>query len=402
MRKLTIGMCCYDDYEGVYFTIQSLRLHHSEVMDDVEFIIIDNNPSSKHGKQVKDIAGKIKEPTQYVPFDEYNSTSLRNKIFELSNTPYVMSMDCHVLLRPGALKQLIEYYDSGMDRGNLLQGPLIHDCLTMTSTFFNKTWGAKMQGQWDRHEPLIDFDSEPFSINSQGLGLFSCRKDSWLGFNPEFRGFGGEEQYIHEKYRQHGKDALCLPFLGWVHRFNRVNGVPYPNKWQDRYRNYIIGRMELALPIDDVEKQFEDVINKERRNEIKTEAIDIVTKQEQEAMKSRTPDTQDAIDAAYSQNTMHVSRSIDTMIENVDNIDVSKKVEIDGDALKQLIEMATQSARDKQVDNPNEPITVSLKDELGEEAVRKVIKPKANAKGKCNCNKAKTEPKPRAAKRGTT
>ena len=30
---LTIGMATYDDFDGVYFTIQSLRLHHAEVME---------------------------------------------------------------------------------------------------------------------------------------------------------------------------------------------------------------------------------------------------------------------------------------------------------------------------------------------------------------------------------
>ena len=34
-----------------------------------------------------------------------------------------------------------------------------------------------------------------------------------------FREFGGEEWYIHEKYRQAGAKCLCLPFLRWQHRF---------------------------------------------------------------------------------------------------------------------------------------------------------------------------------------
>ena len=39
-------MCTYDDINGVYFSLQSLRLYHPLVQDDkVELIVIDNNPA---------------------------------------------------------------------------------------------------------------------------------------------------------------------------------------------------------------------------------------------------------------------------------------------------------------------------------------------------------------------
>ena len=49
-KILTIGMAVYDDYDGVYFTVQALRLYHEICRSDrVEFIIIDNNPDSANG-----------------------------------------------------------------------------------------------------------------------------------------------------------------------------------------------------------------------------------------------------------------------------------------------------------------------------------------------------------------
>ena len=80
----------------------------------------------------------------------------------------------------------------------------------------------------------------------QGLGVFSCRKDAWLDFNPRFRGFGGEEGYIHEKFRQSGQRCLCLPSLRWLHRFGRPNGVPYPLTVDDKLRNYLLDTRSLA------------------------------------------------------------------------------------------------------------------------------------------------------------
>jgi hypothetical protein len=97
---------------------------------------------------------------------------------------------------------------------------------------------------------------DPFEIPAQGMGLFSCRKESWLGFNEDFRGFGGEEVYIHDKYRAAGRKCLCLPFLKWSHRFTRVDGVPYNVNLHDRIRNYVIGHTELDQPLDGIYDNF--------------------------------------------------------------------------------------------------------------------------------------------------
>ncbi len=81
---------------------------------------------------------------------------------------------------------------------------------------------------------------------------------SWVGFNEKFTGFRGEEGYIHEKYKQNGRKIWCLPFLRWIHRFNRPRGVPYPLVIEERVRNYIIGHKELGLPYDDLIEHFKE------------------------------------------------------------------------------------------------------------------------------------------------
>lgn len=260
MRKLTIGMATHDDYDGVYFTIQSIRMFHREVLNDVEFVIIDNNPSSDHGRALRNMSNWIKEPLQYLPYINHKSTTVKNKVFELADTPYVMCIDCHVMIEQGAIKKLINFYETGKDGGNLLQGPLLYDDTKNISTHFDLSkWSNNMWGVWALDSRGIDPKGEPFEIPGQGMGLFSCRKDSWLGFNKNFRGFGGEEGYIHEKYRKNGKKVICLPFLRWLHRFERPNGITYPNNLKERYRNYIIGHYELGLDTTELEKNFSSI-----------------------------------------------------------------------------------------------------------------------------------------------
>ena len=269
MRKLTIGMATYNDYDGVYFTVQSLRMYHPEVMEDVEFVIINNSPDENHHNALNSFCKHVKEPINYVQFTDYSSTAIRNLIFDYANTPYVLVVDCHVLMEPGSIKRLIDFFDEGKDNGNFLQGPLLHDDLVSVSTSFNDKWGGGMHGQWQQDDSYETKDSEPFEIFAQGLGMFACRKDSWLRYSQHFRGFGGEELYIHNKYRFAGKKTLCLPFARWMHRFTRIGGTPYPNRWADRYRNYIIGRLEFGIDYDDVDNQFEKHISKEQRDLIK-------------------------------------------------------------------------------------------------------------------------------------
>lgn len=268
-------MCVYDDFDGVYFTIQSIRLYHPEVLDDIEFVVIDNNPASEQGISTKRFVESIPN-SKYFEFTEYTSTSIKNKVFEYSNTEFVLCVDCHVLISPGGLKQLIEYFETE-DTGDLLHGPLIYDRLDNVSTHMNNQWGSHMQGKWGKDPKYKDETSAPFDIFAQGMGLFACRKDSWLGFNPNFRGFGGEEVYIHNKFRQQGKRVLLLPFLGWLHRFYRPNGVPYKNTYEDRYRNYLIGRIELQLEADDVDDIFSDVLSNDTREKIKSEVFKLFT-----------------------------------------------------------------------------------------------------------------------------
>jgi len=270
-KKLTIGMACYDDYDGVYFSLQAIRMYHPGILDKTNFLVIDNNPTSAQGKAVKKLIGGWIPNAKYVPYTKKTSTSVRNEIFNLAETPYVVSMDCHVLFEKGALRKLIEYYDKHPNTKDIIQGPLVYDDLKNTSTQFNDNWRGGMWGTWGNDPRGKDPNGPPFDIPMQGLGVFSSRKEAWPGFNDLFRGFGGEEGYIHEKFRQAGGRSLCLPSLRWVHRFGRPAGIKYPVKWEDRVWNYFVGYIELGLDVKPIYDHF-DWMNKEKKDRLYQEA----------------------------------------------------------------------------------------------------------------------------------
>jgi Glycosyl transferase family 2 len=269
-RRLTIGMATYDDYDGVYFTVQSIRINNPELDGGVEFVVIDNNPGGPCSEALIDLDKWI-DGYRYVPRSEWTGTAIRNAVFEEASSQIVLCIDSHVLVVPGALSKLIAYFEADPDSCDLVQGPLVYDDLRQSSTHMERQWRGGMYGIWANDPRGADPSAPCFDIPMQGLGLFACRRATWPGFNPKFRGFGGEEGYIHEKIRQRGGRTLCLPFLRWAHRFSRPLGAPYVNRWEDRIRNYVIGFTELGLDTAEMEAHFAELLGAETSAKIFTE-----------------------------------------------------------------------------------------------------------------------------------
>lgn len=259
---LTVGMACHNDIEGVYFSVQALRMYHSDVVPELEIVVVDNDPDGAQGRQTRDFLAAWVREARYVPHREVVGTAAsKNRVFAEARGEFVLVIDCHVMLAPGSLRRLIDFYRARPETTDLLQGPLWMDDLHGLATHLDPVWRGEMYGIWGADESLVrDIpDLEPREIGMHGMGVFSSRRDAWLGFNPRMAGFGGEEGYIHQKYRNSGRKTLLLPFLKWVHRFCRANPVPYPCTRYHKIRNYLIGWEEVNLPLGDVIDHFRPV-----------------------------------------------------------------------------------------------------------------------------------------------
>ena len=258
MVALTIGMPTYNDFDGVYFTVQALRLYQD--LDDVEILVVDNF-GCDHTRQFVEGSGA----GRYVLATEAVGTAAaKNRVFAEARGEAVLCCDSHVMFPPGVITRLKSYYQDHPASRDLLQGPIVYDDLATISTHFDPVWRGQMWGIWATDPRGLDPEGEPFAIPMQGMGVFSCLKATWPGFNSQFRGFGGEEGYIHEKVRQQGGRCLCLPWLRWMHRFGRPAGVPYPLSVEDKFRNYLIGFTELGLDTAPIWGHFRDRIPEDR------------------------------------------------------------------------------------------------------------------------------------------
>lgn len=275
MKKLTIGIATHNDYDGLYFTIMALKLYHPIVQtDQVEFIVIDNDPDSSNSKLIQDLISSING--KYVPIQDKTSTTVKWLIPEYSEGEYILILDSHVLVEPGGIDVLLKYFEENQNCKNLVQGPLLYDDFKTISTSFEPAWSSHMYGKWQFDEEYLK--QEPFEIQMTGAGLFAFKRENFPSLNRDFRGFGCEEWYIHEKFRRNGGKVILLPKLKWMHRFAKPNGITYPLSLEDRIWNYFVGWLEL-YEIDhpmmtEMYEYFSTQIDINTLNKIKHEALE--------------------------------------------------------------------------------------------------------------------------------
>lgn len=254
--KLSIGMACYRDWPGVWATIQSLRMNHSECLGDIEIIVVDNDPQGQpsggehsHSAKCRNLCERI--GARYEHYTAVTGTAAaKGRIFELATAPAVLVIDCHVLLPNGVIRRLVDWFESHPDSRDLWQGPCIGDggINDLVGTHFAPNWGTMMYGQW-AVDPRVHLGDNPFEIEMQGCGLFACRRDAWPGFHHQLRGFGPEEFHIHQRVRRGGGKCYCLPWLRWCHRFGNPDGVRPPGlQPEERLRGHLITYLDTGGP----------------------------------------------------------------------------------------------------------------------------------------------------------
>lgn len=103
---------------------------------------------------------------------------------------------------------------------------------------------------WENHDkflaaegfvPAVGAKCGPYEIPAHGMGFWCTRKEAWPGFHPLATGFGGEEVTTQELYRDAGAKAICLPYVGWIHKWrDDLANPPYPMDINKRVRNYLL------------------------------------------------------------------------------------------------------------------------------------------------------------------
>ncbi|AMV24603.1 Glycosyl transferase family 2 [Gemmata sp. SH-PL17] len=240
---LTIGMATHREPDHVWFTLTALHANHPRC----RYVVVDNSP--ERCRRTESITRAVGGAYYHRP-DLTGTSAPRDAVFRFAETPWVMCIDSHVILETGAVAAAIDYARAHPDSRDIIQGPMIHDDGAGLSTHWNQPAAPGLWGMWERDPRGGDAAGAPFEIPMMGLGLWMMRREAWPGFNPLFRGFGGEEGYTHELVRQRGGRAMCLPALRWRHKFRDTSGFtapPYPLRLEDHVWNLLVGHREVGI-----------------------------------------------------------------------------------------------------------------------------------------------------------
>jgi glycosyltransferase involved in cell wall biosynthesis len=242
----SICLPAYNNFTEVYFTVQSLRMHHD--MRDKEIIVVDNY--GKDNRLFDFCKAKGRGVVRYEKATEKTGVSYaKNRAIEIASGEFVLCMDSHILLKQGC-------FDIDPTGDDFIQGPCVSNGFEKIGREWLPVWRSGMWGTWN-YVPFFELPKEPYPIWAIGAGFFATRRASWLGFNPKFSGFGGETGYIQEKYRKAGRRVLSYPNMQWLHFFcTQQRRVPYPLNVIDKVKNYLIGFTELGLDTEPIKRHF--------------------------------------------------------------------------------------------------------------------------------------------------
>ena len=109
-------MATFDDFDGIFFSVQSLRIYQ-DLPENTKFLILDNNPDSDHGRQIKHFAKDVPN-MRVVDVTDRQSSFVKYDAFSLATGDVILGLDCHVLLQPGFIASMMEYWSRNPDSKN--------------------------------------------------------------------------------------------------------------------------------------------------------------------------------------------------------------------------------------------------------------------------------------------
>lgn len=243
--KLSVCMATYDDYDGVFFTVQSLRMQNMALPQSEqwlhEIVVMDNHPDSPHGEALRKFAAEIPHVMRVIPVTDRVGSFVKYDAIMHATGDVILGLDCHVLLFDGFLPALRKWWSEHRDQPHLLSGPVVYHNLRSYSTHMEPAWRGHDFGTWATNSDA----KEAFEIPMQGMGCWSIWRTAWSGVPRHlFRGFGAEEWYCAELTRKAGGKVYCNPSMRWMHRFSWPKRT-FPLTLDDKISNYYRGWLSL-------------------------------------------------------------------------------------------------------------------------------------------------------------
>lgn len=132
LPRFTLGLATFDDFHGAIFSIQYARLMHRELLRYAEIVVVDQNPTGVHAKQLQgELNGIVPaQNIKYVPYTKRVGTSAgRDVIVETATAPIVAVIDSHVFNAPKSLDNMLAYLENPKHAKDIYSGPILNTCI---------------------------------------------------------------------------------------------------------------------------------------------------------------------------------------------------------------------------------------------------------------------------------
>lgn len=257
--KLTIGCACWDDVEGVFWTMSILRQFHlpatPTVNSTVELLVVDDMPTEQ--KDLRHLCNLLQAKYVHKPKNK-GPAHAKNSVFEEASGEYTLLVDSHVLCLPNSIDYLLNGINDNKIQRDIWSGPLVNEHGAIIATELDPQWRGEFFGTWNT-DPEINI-KEVKEIIGMGSAYFCLNTQQFLdigGFPQEFQGFAGEEIILSEINRQKtGGKHYCHNALKWQHRFLRTKPVSYTLTVNDKFMNYLIGFYKCGWNCEAIKKYF--------------------------------------------------------------------------------------------------------------------------------------------------
>lgn len=281
-KKLTIGITHFGNYCAIHSTIQSIRLYHSDILDDIEIIVLDSHPMNSDGDQLKlsllsnEVCGI---PIRYIADNKCKGTASKQMIIDYVSTPYFLCVESGTLLLAGSIKKLIQYFDENVDDSfGIVQGVEFDFSLNNYITHTNFIWNNGVYGIDTKDINAEVSSNRPFSVNGARLNTFAGRIDKVKNiklFNERFLANSSEMDnlYCDKVLRQHGFSVGCLPFL----RYTCSNPIK-PNKVKFKIEALDVYNYATAFILFNMQDDLNILIEEKKSIMDERKILDIIEK----------------------------------------------------------------------------------------------------------------------------
>lgn len=266
---LTIAMANYDDCSGFWMTASAIRMYHVPITNSqVEILVVDD--MVKPQETLQKMAAQTKSRYHHAGLNK-GPAQAKDECWRQAKGEYVLLIDSHVFLAPNSINFILNAIKNNQIGQDLWTGPLLTEAQTISANCLLPELRGNFFGIWSVDQKVAP--GKKIEIYGHGSAYTLMKKAHYPYFSKNFRGFAGEEIYIHEKVRRNGGKCYCLHELGWQHRFYREKPITYRCTNEDKYWNYLVAFYEMNWSTIQIRDYFRRKLPANLATKIETEAI---------------------------------------------------------------------------------------------------------------------------------